>query len=317
MNTIMTIDIIGGGSIGLLLAAALRRSGAAVRVWTRTHEQARALSNEGLVVRDLNQHAIHLEQIEAYPLDQAGELHRERKTEVTCALLVVKQTHINQELLESLSKLPLSEDGIMVCYQNGIGHIEKLAEVLPQDALFRAVTTEAAKRLSGHEVQHTGSGTTYLEEREAVGPMRKNQLVKLDKQLNDAGFPTFLSKHIHEMITRKLLVNAVINPLTALLRIPNGQLLKKERRIELMRTIFEEIRDVYSREGFHLTEEDWTYVLNVCQNTADNTSSMLADVLAHRPTEIEAITGAILRMADRHGIQAPLQRMLYQLIQAL
>ncbi|WP_088547424.1 ketopantoate reductase family protein [Paenibacillus aquistagni] len=313
----MRIDIVGAGSIGLLLAAVLRKSGQEVRVWTRTKEQAVRISSSGIKLHELDEQAYRIDGVEALPLDEAPDILRTRQERLECLFLVVKQTHIDQRLIDMLGRMPLAANGVVVCFQNGVGHMEKLARAVPAEALLRAVTTEAAKRTSSHEVWHTGTGSIMIEDSDELTPERKLQLIKLDKQLNDAGFSSFLSNHIQDIIYRKLLVNAVINPLTALLRIPNGLLLEGQERQDLMRAVYEEVAMIYAREGIHLNEDDWQHLINVCQQTAMNTSSMLADVQAGRKTEIDAITGAIIRMAEQHQIDVPLQRVLYQLIQAV
>ncbi|WP_231587001.1 ketopantoate reductase C-terminal domain-containing protein [Paenibacillus sp. E194] len=119
------------------------------------------------------------------------------------------------------------------------------------------------------------------------------------------------------MVYQKLLANVIINPLTAVLRIKNGQLLLQEDRLSLMKELFGEAAAVYRAAHISIDEEkDWERVVQVCRMTSSNSSSMLQDVEAGRRTEIEAITGALIRMADRYEVAVPLHRMMYRLILA-
>ncbi len=119
------------------------------------------------------------------------------------------------------------------------------------------------------------------------------------------------------MIYRKLLINAVINPLTAIWRIPNGELLASEGRLQLMRELFREATMVYDACGVTYDEDAWDNILEVCRITAGNISSMLADVLASRTTEIRWINGSLVEMAERTGTSVPLHRWICQLVEGI
>lgn len=310
------IDIVGAGAMGLLFSAKLIAVASPVRIWTRTEEQARLLREQGLKLELPSGEIQHLDGVYAYPLEQAAERLRNEKSNVDKLALFVKQTHWTDELLDHLHHLPVSPQMSVVCFQNGIGHLELLKRFFSDGVLLSAVTTEAAKRVNPHFVVHTGKGITYI-------GCDHNQLETYESAnewnnlLNLAGIQSSVSKNIEEMVFQKLLINAVINPLTAVLRVQNGELLKNSARIELMRAVFAEVKQIYAALQLEIGEQDWKMIEQVCERTASNTSSMLADVLQHRPTEIEAITGALLRLADQHGVDAPVQRSLYLLVRAL
>ncbi len=112
----------------------------------------------------------------------------------------------------------------------------------------------------------------------------------------------------------KLVINAIINPLTALSGKPNGSLLT---RLDEVEALCHELQPLLLREGFALSEEQWlARVMAVIEATSDNYSSMQQDLAAHRQTENDFITGYILRQAQPFGLQLPLQEQLYDAIQA-
>jgi 2-dehydropantoate 2-reductase len=84
-----------------------------------------------------------------------------------------------------------------------------------------------------------------------------------------------------------------------------------------MRKLYEETNQVLIAAGMNGDEDRWQQVLQVCERTASNISSMLADVQAGRQTEIEWINGSVCRLAARHGLQAPLNASMVQLVQAM
>ena len=114
---------------------------------------------------------------------------------------------------------------------------------------------------------------------------------------------------IRALLWRKVAVNCGINALTALWACPNGELKNIPQGIA---TLWEEVAAVVEREGLHTSAEDLRYyVEQVIDSTAENISSMLQDVRALRHTEIDYITGYLLKRARAHGIAVPENARLY------
>lgn len=321
----MKIDIIGAGSLGLLLAGKLIHAGNEVRLWCRSVEQCQELSNSGLTVCHEDDQAeikISGEQFISAPVRDFPAIYLRDPSE--WIFITVKQNILHHVLPELLS--PLRQQQIhIVCFQNGMGHMELLQELLPHADLYAAVTTEAAKRKTLTTVFHAGKGETWL----GNWPVGKHMLGKHPKEQDEvkaisllealllAGFTALLSKEVDTMIYRKLLINAVINPLTAIWRIPNGGLLVSKQRMQLMRDLYTEAISVYEACGIAHEVNAWDNILEVCQSTAGNTSSMLADVLASRATEIRWINGSLVDMAERSGMAVPLHRWICRLIEGM
>lgn len=315
----MIVDIIGGGALGLLFAGRLLAGGQeGIRLWTRTEEQAEKIRTEGFEVVQLSGRSSHYNGVEAFPLPLAPARLGRQGLEAGMVWLFVKQTHIGPELLSVLAKMPREPDAALVCFQNGVGHAEALTGVWPSPSLAVAVTTEAAAREGANRVRHTGSGATWIGPAAAEESHALNfSCISAKNLLEKAGIEAFVSNNIEDMVYQKLIVNAVINPLTALLRVKNGELLDEAERMELMRDLLVEAAAVYHAAGIPLNEEEaWKRIVDVCRLTAGNTSSMLQDILAGRPTECEAITGAIIRLGARYGAGTPLHQTIYRLIRA-
>ncbi|MFD0672026.1 2-dehydropantoate 2-reductase [Cohnella sp. GCM10027633] len=316
--------IIGGGSLGLLLAGRLAEAGYDVVVVTRTAEQAELLSINGVTIEEgtmEGQGALTVPVRAVAMGDAAAETGGP-------VLLAVKQTALTDTFLADLASI-IPIGGIAALFQNGVGHPERLAEALPGRMLLQAVTTEGALRVCPATVRHTGKGDIRIGEwglshDEASGldgvNSREDALTMrnlLIRSLKDAGFNAILSNKLEEAVWRKLLINAVINPLTALLRVRNGELTATQDRLALMRALFDETHEILRAQG--LTEHSeamWLAVLAVCDKTKGNESSMLQDVKAGRETEIDAINGAIGRMAAGQGRQAPWNESVAALVKA-
>lgn len=318
----MKIDIIGAGSLGLLLAGRLTQSGNEVRLWCRGIEQCRKLEAEGLTVSyEDGRDPISISGDRFVPAPIEGFVDAYLREPSGWIIVTVKQNILHNVLPEFLSHLR-EEQVHIICFQNGIGHMEMLIDLLPKANLYAAVTTEAAKRKSLTEVIHAGAGEVWI----GKSSLKNGQAhsIHTDLQVNYlievlimAGFSAFLSNEVDTMIYRKLLINAVINPLTAIWRIPNGELLASEGRLELMRELFREATMVYDACGVSYDHDAWDNLLKVCRTTAGNTSSMLADVLASRTTEIHWINGSLVEMAEQSGTLVPLHRLICQLVEGI
>lgn len=306
----MKLLVIGAGSLGLLLAGRLveSRTGTTA-LMTRTEQQARRLRAEGLHMEE--EASVNKKELEVLSFENVARLasgaDRCQTEGWDGILLTVKQTHLTPELLHFLAKI-VRVDTLLVCFQNGIGHVETLVRYgVPSENIALAVTTEGALQVAPNRVRHTGRGTTW------IGP----EGAQLVNTLNEVGWPTEYALDIHLKVWEKLVINAVINPLTAFHRIRNGELLDNAEYLHTMKKLFEEAVMVAAASGITLPADLWERLLTVCRNTAANQSSMLQDVLAGRPTEIEAITGSLLRLAAKHRITLPAHELLFHRISLL
>jgi len=303
----MPVAVLGGGSLGLLLAGRLKESGCDCILWTRTRDQASLLNREGLTMENQAGNVTHRIRIEASSLEEASLFVN------GIVLLTVKQTALTASFIAGLATV-IPVGGTLVLFQNGIGHHELLKEALPGRKLIMAITTEGALRLNPAAVRHTGAGDIQIGDDDET---KKNELLSLERMLKQAGFSVYMSKKLEQAIIRKLLINSVINPLTAILRIRNGELTKSTDRMDLMKSIFLESFGILNELGIGDEAELWNTVIQVCASTGHNQSSMLQDVLAGKETEIDYINGAICRIAAKQGKPAPLNSTVTALVKAI
>lgn len=300
----MKIAIIGGGSVGLLLAARLCLAGSQVQVITRTRQQADELTQYGLLLRSLQgeQKRIHIQAV-----SMEGAL-----PEADLYVLAVKQTSLT-EVLPVLRKLAPSARILAV--QNGMGHDDQLKEVLALNQIYLGVHTEGARRHSYTEVEHTGKGIWQIGS--IVGQDQESlildPIIEAFLSMGEvAGLDIMYVLDIHVVMWRKLMANAVINPLTTLFEIPNGALLDFPDTVSLMKRLFVEAKEVASLHGQKIDESTWQEIVQICRNTSRNYSSMLQDLLNYRPLEIEAINGYIVRRGRELNIATPQQEAVYK-----
>jgi len=163
-------------------------------------------------------------------------------------------------------------------------------------------------------VRHAGSGPTHLATRPAIA----RRMAAVQSLFKAAGFETHLSDNLDSLLWGKLVINAGINALTAILGVPNGFLLEAEEARRAMEAAVAEAAAVARAAGIALPYDDpLRRAREVARATATNRSSMLADVTRAAPTEIAVINGAVVRAGERFGVATPVNQMLVWLVQAL
>jgi 2-dehydropantoate 2-reductase len=299
------VAIIGPGALGCLLAAKFSLAGEEVWLVDYRPERVRLLARQGLVLQTPAAAATEVR----VAVGLAGEVGP-----VDLAILTVK-AHQTAAAAEGLTHL-LTEGGAALTLQNGLGNLEAMAKVLGPARLLGGASILGATKLREGEVLLAGLGPTY------VGPPRDSQVspgeVKTVADLfQRAGLPCEVRSDIEAVLWEKLLVNVGINPLTALLRVKNGELLRLPPAWEVAVAAATEAYEVARASGIHLTVDPETRLREVCTATHANRSSMLQDVSAGRQTEIEALNAQVASRGERLGLPAPVNRLLTQLIRAL
>jgi 2-dehydropantoate 2-reductase len=197
----------------------------------------------------------------------------------------------------------LKPDGMAISLQNGLGNLKILGH-----RAFPGSTAEGATLLGPGHIMAGGSGPTHV-----VAP---EWVVSL---LSKAGFECYGCdvSEAEGLLWGKLSISCGINALTALLRIPNGDLLTNQNAKELMIRATMECAAVANAAGIHLPFADPAgKVAEVAERTGANKSSMLQDILRGAPTECDAINGAVVREGRRLGIPTPVNEILWQLVQS-
>jgi 2-dehydropantoate 2-reductase len=301
----MKVAIIGPGALGCLLAAKFSLAGEKVWLVDYRAERAAILNRQGFLLKT----PAGVETVVTVPAELAGEVGP-----VDVAILAVK-SHQTASAALSLPLL-LGSGGLALTLQNGLGNLEEMARVIGPERLVGGASILGATKLREGEVLLAGLGPTY------VGPPPGSQVLPAELEavaalFRRAGFPCEVGSDIEAVLWEKLLVNVGINPLTALLRVKNGELLKIPPAWEMAVAAATEALAVARASGINLTVDPEGRLREVCAATAANRSSMLQDVLAGRRTEIEALNSQVAARGKSRGVPAPVNQVLTQLIRAL
>ncbi len=297
----MRVAIIGIGAMGCLFGAKLSQM-ANVTLVGNWPEQIMALQKKGLqfIAPNGRSQTVKLS-VSTNPQTAAA---------ANLALILVKSYQTEQAA--QVARQILSPDGMALTLQNGVGNLEQLTAVLGSNHANLGTTSEGAALLEPGVLRHAGTGhTTIAAAKEASLPPQK--IVDL---FEAAGFATSLSANVDGLVWGKLAANAGINPLTAVLQVPNGFLAENPTARELMTRAAQEVAAVAAAQNIQLPFADAAaQTLAVAQATAANHSSMRQDLANGRPTEIESICGAVVAAGQRLGVPTPLNLVLQTAVQ--
>lgn len=294
--------IIGAGSIGSLMGVKLALAGNKVEFVVKKRNTKRLIENDGITLFEGDKK--FLLKTRTYLWDNLKHI------EADYVIVAVKSYHaisILQKLKEIIHKTPQ-----IITIQNGVTpHI--IASDLFEDRHIIISLKEAAYKFDVNKVRHAGSGVNVLTSFNAP----KDTLEDLAEQLRAAEIKTEIRNDAMEVLYRKLAINCIINPLTALFSIKNGKLIKFLDSY-LVNSLISEILEIYEEEGINIPKEEIIDELKkITKDTRENKSSMLQDIEWKRKTEIDYLNGYILERAADYGIHTPSNKIVYELIKHL
>ncbi len=299
-----SFSIIGPGAIGTLVGAYLLESGQEVVFIGRRGGRAERLEREGIRVTGLR-----------------GEISRNARVVYDSKagadadfVLVAVKSYDTAAVMAGFASVAW-ENARFVSLQNGIGNAETIARTVRPERVLIASLTFGAYIDEDGTVHHAGEGDAL------VGGLKESSFADAERLaglFQRAGIAVRAEKDIRPVLYTKLAVNCAINPLTALLQVPNGMLQGSDSISAMMKDAVREVVRVADACNISL---EFQHVLDIVREvaarTAANRSSMLKDVLEGRRTEIDAICGEVSRLGRENGIDTPVNTSLYRLVKAL
>jgi 2-dehydropantoate 2-reductase len=293
------ILIAGTGALATLFAARLSASGHPITMLGSWENGLRTLQENGARLIDSDGTEF------TYPVKTTN--NPADCKDIRYALVLVKSWQ-TERVAGQLAEC-LAEDGLALTLQNGMGNREHLAGTLGLPRVALGITTTGATLLGPGLARVGGEGVISVETHPRLG--------SLEAALTGAGFNVQVVSDADALVWGKLVINAAINPLTALLRVPNGELLQRPAAHKMMSVLAQEAAAVATAQGIHLPFEDAVRAAeDVARKTAANHSSMFQDIRRGAPTEIDAICGVITKTGEKIGVSTPVNRVCWHLTRA-
>jgi 2-dehydropantoate 2-reductase len=299
---IKRVCVIGGGVIGSLFAGHLAQV-AEVSVLTRRQEHADALNANGL--RITGRSDLHARITAAADPDDLEPFD--------VGIVATKATGLEPAARALQGRF---REAMIMTTLNGLG-AEEVVRAHGDWPIVSAVTFMSGTKHSDTEVEYILDTETWLGPYEGVAFDRVQELADL---IVSAGLKAEALPDLRPAQWSKLIFNATVNSVAALTGLPHDSHFAAEKEPEdlghLVHDLVDEGKAVAAAAGIELHDDPWEMNVLATKRGSAHYPSMLEDVEAHRPTEIDLITGALVREAGRHGVAAPLHTAMYRLVKA-
>jgi 2-dehydropantoate 2-reductase len=298
------VCVVGCGAVGSLFAANLAQL-EDVEVWAYdlAEEHVAAINRDGLRLSGAE--------------DVVGRLRAtsDARTLPDCdfGIVATKAMHTNDAVTAASAAL---EYAAVASVQNGIGNEEVIAEHVPR--VIRGTTFPAGRVLEPGHVQWDVKGDTTFGPFEP-SPATADEIDRLADACTRAGMPTQAVADARGPQWRKVIFNAATNPVGALTGLTHGRVCEDAPLRRLVTGLVDEGKAVAAAQGIELDADPEELIDHAAKPEIayDHKASMLQDVEARRPTEIDYLNGGIARFGEEHGVQTPLNRAIWSLVKGL
>jgi 2-dehydropantoate 2-reductase len=296
------ICVVGAGSIGSLFAAHLATV-EDVLVLTRRRDHARALNEHGLQVTGRHDFTARVT-----AASDARDL-----PDFDLGIVATKANGVEQAAQSITGRFA---GATIMTVQNGLG-AEEIVRAHGGWPLISGVTFMSGTKHSDTHVEYILDTPTW------IGPYGETPFERVEevaKLLVDSGLKAEALPDLRPAQWSKLIFNATVNGVAALTGLPHDPHFAAEGDIgdlgHLVHELVDEGKRVASAADVELHDDPWEMNVLATKRGSAHYPSMLEDVESRRPTEVELINGALVREAQRHGVDAPLQTAIYRLVKA-
>lgn len=291
---IMKIIILGAGAIGSLYGAKLSKFNEVTLVARQKHVDK--INKDGLKITG--------EENNTYKLKAVPSINA---IDDSTLIILTTKVHDSKNAIEPIKDL-VKKDTIILCLQNGLNSEDIVKEIVGDKCLvIRGITAVGATFLEPGIVQFNNLSYTKIEK----SPISKD----LADNFNKCGLKANVSENIKEDIWKKLIVNCVLNPVSAILRIDNGAT-ADEKLNPLKKLIFDECIKVAGKDSIDVDIYS-IETINKAIKGSRNLSSMHQDIIKGKKTEIDYLNGAVVELGKKYGIKCPVNEALVMIIKEM
>ncbi|MBT9553136.1 MAG: 2-dehydropantoate 2-reductase [Hydrogenophaga sp.] len=290
----LSVAVLGAGAVGCFYGGMLARAGHRVTLIGRP-PHVQAVQAHGLRMQTLTFD-------EAVPLAASTEASAVAGADLV--LFAVKSP--DTEAAGAQMREHLAPGALVLCLQNGVDNAERLRAVLPGVSVAAAVVYVATEMAGPGHLRHHGRGELVIE------PSPTSDAVA--RALIAAGVPTEVSDNVRGALWAKLILNCAYNALSAVGRIPYGELVQRPGVPDVMRDVVAECRAVAAADGVTLPGDVDAAVRRIAETMPSQFSSTAQDLMRGKPSEIDFLNGYVVRRGEALGVPTPANRVLWAVV---
>jgi 2-dehydropantoate 2-reductase len=295
----MRILIVGVGAIGTWLGGLLSLEN---KVWVSGRkEQVEAINKKGVIV-------------DSKPISKPIGIVNINDLKIKPELIIIAVKSYDTEEAINEVKGCIGSNTLVLSFQNGLGNEEIIGEVIGVSKVIGGVTAHGITYEGPGKVAHKGSGHTYIGK---IDGEITQKVIRIAKILNEAGIETKITNQIQKEKWLKAIVNAGINPLTAINECKNGELLDKGKLEKRLEAICKECTRAALAAGIKFDQDPIIVTKEIAKKTSENYSSMFQSIKAKKQTEIDFINGYFLKLGKKLGIRMPINEAIVKKVKTM
>jgi len=303
----MKIVIIGPGAMGLLFGAKLSTA-ANVLLIGKTPENIDAINEHGIIVKRNDEETV-------YPVRAGlGGADISDSNDAYADLIILFTKAYATEAALQQNKNLIGSNTYLLTLQNGAGHEDVLRKFADDNHILIGTTMQGSVRENAYTIVHTGLGDT------TIGSVSGSFTVRecVSGIFEKAGIPLIISDNIRQAVWNKLVVNASSSVLSGVLNVPQGFIAENKYAWELCQQLVEEVCLAASADGCELdAKAQIQRVRNNLLQAPNGIPSITADLRSGRQTEVDTISGAVIRAAHKGGVKVPSHESIIRIVHAL
>ncbi len=299
----MKIAVLGAGAMGGLYSAYLSR-----------HNEVTVIDVNAQVVEKINADGLEVQEPDG--TSNIYHPHAVLSTEgmEPVDLIVVFVKAMFSESALNNNKSIIGPETYLMTLQNGSGHEDMLGKFVPQEHIIIGTTQHNASVAGFGVTKHGGSGMTHM----GCVTGDVNRLQKFADAFTECGLDADVSDGVQKMIWNKMFTNVSASALTGALQVPLGFISADENAWKLCCQLIREAVDVAAALGMDFDyDEKVAEVKAVCDKSPNGLTSIYADLRDGRRSEVDTISGSIVRAGVKAGVPTPSHRFLVGLIHAM
>ena len=300
----MKIAILGAGAMGMLFGAYLSRENE-VLLLDKDSKRVDKINADGVKIHENNGDFIFhtkAELIDGLCCDYNVDL-----------MIVFVKSMFEREAIEGAARLIGAETYLMTL-QNGEGHESVLRDFVSADRIIIGTTQDNSSVIENGYINHGGAGHTYI----GLVEGNSSDIQYIAENFSRCGFETQTSDNVKRLIWNKLFLNASVSALTALFQTNLGFIVDDPYAWELAKKLITEAVTVANADGYPFSVDDVTAEIKAhLERSKGGYTSIYADIKAGRKSEVDTISGAVVKAAERLGVDVPNMKFVVNAIHAM
>lgn len=299
----MKIAVLGAGAMGSIYGGHLSLNNDVYMI-DKKQELVDTINNDGLKLFENNNDVIY---------NPKAVTESKNIGEVDLVILFVKSLYSRAALMENSHII--GGNTYVMTLQNGAGHEDIISEFVPMERIIIGTTEDNGAILDTGYVRRGGKGKTNIG---MLFPDSNNMLEKVKEVFDSCGFDTHIYSNIQQLIWDKLFTNVSLSALTGVLQVPMGFIAQDEYAWNMAVTLIKEAMAVAKAMGLDFDEAEMIErVKNTSLGSPEGRTSIYTDLSKGRPTEVNTISGAVVKAGDKVGVPVPSHKMIVNIVHAM